>query len=83
MISLEQILLNAKKNVTKPQIDKAIATSMTMSVGITLPFNIVIGFEIYARIINAQMQWQIVSFAIIATIIVLAMVTLWRPHMNK
>lgn len=45
-ISLREILRSAQ--VTTPKAaENAIATSMALSVGITLPFNIIVGFELY------------------------------------
>lgn len=76
-ISLEQILLNAK-NTTKTQINKAIATSMTMSVGVTLPFNILIGFKIFLQVIDAQMASPAINLVIIMGLITVTLLTLWK-----
>ncbi len=45
-ISFKEILKNSSI-ASAEQADAAVATSMALSVGIALPFNIVIGFEIY------------------------------------
>jgi len=45
-ISMHEIL-KSLKGVTTTQAERSIATSMALSVGITLPFNIIIGFELY------------------------------------
>jgi hypothetical protein len=45
-ISLKEIMKNTP-TITPKMTEEAIATSMAISVGITLPFNILVGFEIY------------------------------------
>jgi len=48
---------------TKKELAKhVVATSMALSIGVALPFNILIGFELYYMIIKALQAWPILAF---------------------
>lgn len=51
-ISVQQIL-NSLYHPTKPEVQNVVAISMALSVGVALPFNVLIGFELYYALINA------------------------------
>lgn len=68
-ISMQEIL----KSIYKPdakEIQDIIATSMALSVGVTLPFNILIGFELYHTFISVMtyapsLAWAGISLPIV------------------
>ena len=52
-ISVQQIL-NSLYHPTAPETQNVVAISMALSVGVALPFNVLIGFELYNRYILAM-----------------------------
>jgi hypothetical protein len=54
-ISVQQIL-NSLYHPTAPEVQNVVAISMALSVGVTLPFNVLIGFEMY------YLSFQVFSF---------------------
>lgn len=72
------------KNFREPAIAKqAVAVSMALSVGITLPFNILIGFELY----YAMIQWMKASpvlafFALVSPFIIVGISLLRRSKQS-
>lgn len=59
-ISMQEIL----KSIYKPsseEIKDIVATSMALSVGVTLPFNILIGFELYSYLISVMTLFPILA----------------------
>ena len=69
-ISLNQIL-NSLYHPTAPEIKNVVAVSMALSVGVTLPFNVLIGFELYYLLIKAVSvvpALALVSFAVLGLV---------------
>ncbi|MDT8413650.1 MAG: sodium-dependent bicarbonate transport family permease [Vicingaceae bacterium] len=58
MYEILKDIYKTKKEIAK----EVVSTSMALSIGVTLPFNIAIGFELYYMIIRALQTWPILAF---------------------
>lgn len=76
MYEILKDIYKTKKEVAK----QVVATSMALSIGVALPFNILIGFELYYIIIKALQTWPILAFFGLGFPLVLGIVSMeyWK-----
>ena len=55
---------------------QVVSTSLALSVGVTLPFNILVGFELYYIFIKALFAWPLLAFIGLGLVLALGVVSI-------